>query len=787
MRHLHKLAMVLAVAAATSLAAGSEVQAAEPEIITYTVQPGDSIWSIAEAFYGSGKQYRIVYKYNTFIGKPPYLLKPGQELRLPVGDVRPEAQVTWTQREVKAKPPKATDWLDARAKMNLWKLYKVSTGDEASVNIVFEDESDLRLRQNALLVIYGGSAQRTKTEKTKVVLEQGTIRGGLAKLDGEPAPIEVEPPSGNVELFAKLAQVQADVGASMVSVYDGRASVKGKVGQPVEVKQGFGTVVKKGKAPEPPRPLPATPAWETAVGDDGVVLAVVPVGASLDYKASWKPVDGASAYRVELANDEAFHEVFIDATIDAAAQQAFLMKDMTEGNYFARVSARDASGLEGPPTAPIELRVVGVESSRAMTREESGAYSCVGLTRLALPQELAESFEWRLGDDLFSSNALRLRRPGSYTVELRRVGIESAATFQVEVLKATATLGDPSEPILRRSPAREVLVAVKDERGRPAVLPEMVIQASPGGVLKAAERGPGEFMITVPAPEKARRVGVRVSWAGGVIGERVYDVANANEDTVPYQFEWREAVLGLETENRMIATGMPAVLPEGFVGFHSRAGTGEGKAPATLSVTLVAETALLEETLGLDAGLTFFQSSLDGETAQSGLGDLVLGGRYLALHGEVIALAPSLRLRLPLSEREGSRVMGFEPGVMARFALTEGFWIDTRQAVVIASDFGDVGTHLAYDGTFIVGVRPMELLGIGAQFDASVSLSTPEEVESWTALAVGLSVYLHLGRVRLGFGAGLGLGEEGKAHYGELSGMLTVDFGYGTPGAEAVE
>ena len=65
---------------------------------TYIVQPGDSIWSIAEEFYGSGDKYHLIYKHNAFIGLPPFILKPGQVLTLPEGELVPEAQVAWMQK-----------------------------------------------------------------------------------------------------------------------------------------------------------------------------------------------------------------------------------------------------------------------------------------------------------------------------------------------------------------------------------------------------------------------------------------------------------------------------------------------------------------------------------------------------------------------------------------------------------------------------------------------------------------------------------------------------------------
>lgn len=249
------------------LAHGGTIAAPPPKLRTYTVQPGDSIWSVAEEFYGHGNKYRIIYEHNKFIGDPPFILKPGQVLTLPPGQISPEAQVDWTRRDVKAKPPKSLDWLKANQKMNLWKLYQVSTGGDSAVHIVFEDQSDLRMGEDALMVIYSGSSKSAKTreqQKTQVLLKEGTVRGGLAALDGPaptkpgppPQPMVVETPAGVIELMSTLAQVQADATAAVVSVYEGKADVKSQ-GEVVEVKKGHGTVVPKGKKTRATDPVAA--------------------------------------------------------------------------------------------------------------------------------------------------------------------------------------------------------------------------------------------------------------------------------------------------------------------------------------------------------------------------------------------------------------------------------------------------------------------------------------------------------------------------------------------------
>jgi len=55
--------------------------APEPEVRTYTVESGDSLWAIAERFYGDGSKYQVIADAS---GIPnPDLIQPGQVLTIP--------------------------------------------------------------------------------------------------------------------------------------------------------------------------------------------------------------------------------------------------------------------------------------------------------------------------------------------------------------------------------------------------------------------------------------------------------------------------------------------------------------------------------------------------------------------------------------------------------------------------------------------------------------------------------------------------------------------------------
>ncbi|MFT7581130.1 MAG: hypothetical protein ACI9MR_002804, partial [Myxococcota bacterium] len=507
---------------------------AEPEVRTYLVQPGDSVWSIAERFYGSGDKYKVIYKYNKFIGRPPYLLKPGQVLRLPVGAEAPEARVNWLKRDVQAKPPRALDWLAARERMNLWRLYKVATGDESAVHIVFEDKSDLRLRDNALLVIYGGTARKTagqtQPEKTRIVLEKGSIRGGLGKAAGPNQSMSVETPSGKVEIFGQSVQVDADPGQSAVSVYDGKADMSAS-GAKVTIPKDFGTVAKKGKKPQKPRPLPPAPKWDATTGD-AFVFAVGGNNARID--AHWEAVKVAATYRVELGSDAKFKQIATDVTVGAGVTRVRLA-DIAPGSYFLRVSARDKDGLEGRPSPPIAVTVKKLASSRRVTPSEIEGVDFEVIGFSLFQPETGEGAEMGVDDGDFGPVApVPLTEARSYRIRTRQAGSPAENVATVRVLAVKATLETPTEPLDGTTKTAPVTLSLVDERGRVASLPGVVLYTSPGGRIPLTEVAPGQYKADVPMPRRKEALALQVAWAGGVLATQTVTVAQPKEPKLDY-------------------------------------------------------------------------------------------------------------------------------------------------------------------------------------------------------------------------------------------------------------
>ena len=54
------------------------------EVTYYEIAKGDSLWKIAEKFYGNGSKYTGIFEENREVIKDPDLIYPGQKIRIPM-------------------------------------------------------------------------------------------------------------------------------------------------------------------------------------------------------------------------------------------------------------------------------------------------------------------------------------------------------------------------------------------------------------------------------------------------------------------------------------------------------------------------------------------------------------------------------------------------------------------------------------------------------------------------------------------------------------------------------
>jgi hypothetical protein len=490
------------VAALPRTASGEELVT---QVFTYTVQQGDTCTGIAERFYGNERYFYIINDYNPNAGsgnsrrRCNQSLEVGVTLRLPRQvPTAPDAEVTEVLRDVRSQQPQAADWQKARVGLDLFRGWRVSTLEESAAAVTFRDTSVVRLREDTLIIIYGTTARRARQESTKAVLERGALRSRLAELSGKAPTLEVETPSAVASLGPGEALVTVDEDqTSRVANHRGaNATVADTRGRgAVRVRAGFGSKVRRGELPTPPRPLPPAPAWTE--GEPGLFLSLADGQSSIS--GSWSPVEKAANYRVAISEQADGGGVAGSVGVPEGVNR-FELRRFPAGTYYLTVAAIDGDRFEGPPSSPRQIRLVELELI-----QPGGAPLADGAhprvlpgSRLVLPEGIrcaAAGGEARAGELLFD-------RSGTIALSCAdESGLQTAA-LEVEVVPvALAIRGEGAgsgelDPLVRGE-ARTVVFEVSSALG---ALANTRLVASAGLTMEnLRDLGEGRFSAVLTA------------------------------------------------------------------------------------------------------------------------------------------------------------------------------------------------------------------------------------------------------------------------------------------------
>lgn len=350
----------------TALATALTAAPPEVETLERTIQKGDTCETIALELYGDGSHVDVIHRYNPWLGAQlPHHLEPGQTLVLPktLPPPLPDAEVTVTRRNVEARAPEASDWSSARPGLDLWRGWRVNTREQSSAQITFRDQSRVELRENTLVIIYGGlggSRGKARRETAEATLDRGALRSRLGAYTGkDDSAVTVTTPSAVAEFAGGASLVTVDdTGTSRVANHgEGKAAVrsKGAKGPKVRIAARMGSRVDKDAPPSKPKPLPPTPAWI----ERGPATFVAVGGLGGTIQGEWGAIAGAGSYRVEVSEDPEGSEVLTSQVVPASIHR-FEAQGLPAGDYYASVAAVDGDAFESPPSERLLLTVVPV-------------------------------------------------------------------------------------------------------------------------------------------------------------------------------------------------------------------------------------------------------------------------------------------------------------------------------------------------------------------------------------------------------------------------------------------
>lgn len=451
---------------AFAMTASVDASAAQ-NFIEYKVEKGDTCIAIARKIYGDGDLcYDLIDAHNDFDKK--FRIYPGQVLKLPTKEQlesakaekkkatvkRPDARLARRRGDVRARSPEAGDWKKASRGQDLWRRWRVDSGDRSSAEVMFlREKARLRMRENTLVVIYGESKKDDGSAR-HAMLEKGALATRLGELAG--GPVQVETPSAIASSEGGDGLVKVlEGGTTIVANHTGKkVSVRGKKkkSKPVKLPPNTGSKVEKGKEPTPPRPLPSAPKWSV---DSLDVLSMFETSSAL---VQWRGVEDAAVWRLELRS--ASTQEIVDVIVVDAKVLSTAFENLAPDTYALRASTIDKDGFESKPSEPLEIivRDVKVASSGAASEDAVLIGSSVSLPGMTCRASADGEFVERVV----------LSEAGEKTLECKDKNGVAAVPAKLAVEPVTAKVSSPLDE-MEISEREEIAIALDHAVERIAV------------------------------------------------------------------------------------------------------------------------------------------------------------------------------------------------------------------------------------------------------------------------------------------------------------------------------
>ena len=263
-----------------------------------------------------------------------------------LGDVR---------REVKIRPADSIAWRDASQGITVHSRDAVQTFSKSRARVDFTTNNELRIGQNSLVVFRSGSADPfLQRREPAVVVMSGELTG---RVNADYGALGVQFPAGLLELETTSQSDEAvdfrlgvnPDGSSTLAVYSGQADVT-VGGKRYRVLSDQGLTITDDGRTAGARALPSLPAIRAPFDNATAKYLATPPRVTF----RWDGVSNAQNYRFEIARDPGFEEILVDEYLE---DLAFTHGNLSSGNYFWRVSARDG-WVQGPASIPRRLRVL---------------------------------------------------------------------------------------------------------------------------------------------------------------------------------------------------------------------------------------------------------------------------------------------------------------------------------------------------------------------------------------------------------------------------------------------
>lgn len=330
------LASGLPAAAAPGNPPGTEQVTVNRASIVYATRAGDTLMSIAERFTTRIDNWQALSKINNI----------GSDTAIPVGtpitipadllqDEASEARVIALSGSISASSQEGQPLLLGLG-AKITEGMQIDTGNNSFLTLELPDQSRISLPSNSRIrVAKLRMARYTKSPRTEILLLNGKVESRVAPLEQNKGRFEVRTPMAVAGVRGTQFRVGIGANGMATEVLSGKVEVarpNGRDSQHLNAGQGNITNAKSIGKPVDLLPTPQLAGAPLRQDQNGAQFTLTPVA-------------GAQGYHVQVATDQEAKNILLEGH---ARNTRLQLDGLPNGSYYARVSAIDRLGLEGP-------------------------------------------------------------------------------------------------------------------------------------------------------------------------------------------------------------------------------------------------------------------------------------------------------------------------------------------------------------------------------------------------------------------------------------------------------
>lgn len=249
--------------------------------------------------------------------------------------------------KVSKKRPEGIDWEEISRYEVLLEGEKIRTLSDSYADILFRDNSQLHLEENAQALIQRMRANLLEnTEEASVSIVKGDVKAFLTG-GGKKKRVQVDVPGIKTRINSSNFWIGKDDKVTRIANYEGEIEIS-SAGEKVVLRENQGSIVRENSRPTPPQALLPSPKHKAP--ENGTSFS------SLRFAFIWHPVTGTDHYILEIAKEAGFDRILWSEK--HRDNKGAFPEHLGGGTYYWRVTAYSKDGLPGKPSTPYLFRIM---------------------------------------------------------------------------------------------------------------------------------------------------------------------------------------------------------------------------------------------------------------------------------------------------------------------------------------------------------------------------------------------------------------------------------------------